>query len=259
VRAVRGGGRKRRVRGPFGAWLDVFLRREGERRARLGSGADLDVCGWPTREASHSSRDRGRVRRYAASGRKTSHAVHNVAPDRRSTGISTFCTHPPADPARPTGPAALNAAVDVHRRRRTHDTRSHHRGDASRQAPTSQRLCTNSAPIHACPAETWPRHRRFASCAPPRSRPLFPSRPPPYHSWPRSWCRWRSPPPPWLSDGCGRSQARSRARSHTHARRRSRPERIAVPTLPRARARRSAPPAPAPSYTPVRSPARAAS
>ena len=96
--------------------------------------------------------------------------------------------------------------------------------------------------------------RRFGPCAPPRSRPLFPSRPRPSPSWPPSWRRWRSPPPPWPSDGCGRSPARWRARSPTRAARRSRAARTAAPTSPRRRARWSAPRAPAASCTPARSP-----
>ena len=83
-------------------------------------------------------------------------------------------------------------------------------------------LCNDSAPtqrrsahIRPPPAAPPP---RFGACAPPRPRPLFPSRLRSPQSWPRSWCRRRSPPPPWPSDGCGRSQARWRARSTTPAR-----------------------------------------
>ena len=120
-------------------------------------------------------------------------------------------------------------------------------------------LCNDSAPTQrrsaqhpADPAAT--RHLGSARAPPPRPRSLFPSRLRSPQSWPRSWRRWRFPPPPWPSDGCDRSPARWRARSTTRAARRSPPARTAASTSPRRRARRSGRPAPAASSTPAGSP-----
>ena len=126
---------------------------------------------------------------------------------------------------------------------------------ASSSRARSPRSCNDSAPTQRRSAHIRPppatRHLGSARARPPRPRSLFPSRLRSPQSWPRSWRSWRSPPPPWPSDGCGRSQARWRARSTTPAARRSRPARTAASTSLRRRARRSARRAPAASSTPA--------
>jgi hypothetical protein len=73
-------------------------------------------------------------------------AVHNVERDRRTTGLSTFCIRPRT--RRPNRTRPLNAAVDVHRPRRTHATRSRHADPRAGQhadfATTLHQLGTDS-------------------------------------------------------------------------------------------------------------------
>ena len=94
----------------------------------------------------------------------------------------------------------------------------------------SCRLCADSVPIHAHPGDRVGLPLTVIRCAPPRSRRLYPSRLRLSPSWPPPSRRWRSPPPPWPSDGCGRFQATWRARSTTPAQLRSPPVRTAAPT-----------------------------